>query len=125
MTVAVFVLLQTMNSPRSISPREAELLLRTEPSAIALDVRTAGEFLGPTGHLRGAVHIPVDELEERLGELAGFSGRTIVVYCRSGHRSRNAATFLEGRGYTALNLAGGIVEWNGLSLPVVHGDRSE
>ena len=123
--VAAFFLLQIMNGPKNISPREAEVLLRTDTTVVALDVRTVGEFLGPTGHLRRAVHIPVDELEERLEELERFSGRTIVVYCRSGHRSRNASSFLEGRGFRALNLTGGIVEWNALSLPVASGNRTE
>jgi rhodanese-related sulfurtransferase len=123
--LAVFVALQSMNSPRSISPPEAEVLLRTDTSALVLDVRTMGEFLSPTGHLRGAIHIPVEEIEDRVGELAPFAGRTLVVYCRSGRRSRNAASFLEGRGFVAYNLEGGILEWNALSLPVVHGNQPE
>ena len=123
--LAAFVLLQIMKSPRSISPREAEQLLRTDTTVVALDVRTPGEFIGPTGHLPGAVLLPVDEIADRLGELAPFSGRTMVVYCRSGHRSRNAASFLEERGFTVFNLSGGIVEWNSLALPVVHGNSPE
>ena len=123
--LTVLIVHQTMKSPHSITPHDAELLLRSDSSVVALDVRTPAEFTGPSGHLRGAIHIPVDDLEERLGELTPYSGRTLIVYCRSGHRSSRAASLLEERGFTTFNLEGGIVEWNSTSLPVIHGSQAE
>jgi rhodanese-related sulfurtransferase len=62
-----------------------------------VDVRTAGEFAA--GHLPGAVNIPYDEIERRLGEV-GPPGAPVLIYCRSGRRSGIAAQRLEARGYT-------------------------
>jgi len=62
--------------------------------AFLLDVRTPGEF--QTGHIRGAVNIPVQELGRRLSEVP--SGKAVVVYCRSGMRSATAARMLSSQG---------------------------
>ena len=67
-----------------------------------VDVRTAGEYA--SGHLDGAVNIPLHELQKRLGELGG-QDRTIVVYCASGQRSSRAKGLLRGAGFKkVLNL---------------------
>jgi rhodanese-related sulfurtransferase len=62
--------------------------------------------------------IPVEDLERRIGELAGIKGKLIIAYCRSGRRSRNAATFLQGKGFRVLNMEGGILAWGKEGLPV-------
>jgi phage shock protein E len=64
--------------------------------ALLLDVRTPEEFA--SGHVRGAVNIPVQELAGRMHEL-GSTGRDIVVYCRSGGRSATAASLLRRAGF--------------------------
>lgn len=68
-----------------------------------LDVRTAEEF--EEGHLPGALHIPVDELRERLGELP--EGKELFVYCQVGIRGYIACRILTQNGYRARNLSGG------------------
>lgn len=71
-----------------------------DAGALILDVRSVFEF--HAGHVTGAVNVPLEELDERLGEL-GPSARTIVVYCRSGARSRQAAQVLERAGFDVLD----------------------
>ncbi|MBL8145321.1 MAG: rhodanese-like domain-containing protein, partial [Anaerolineae bacterium] len=68
-----------------------------------VDVRTPEEFA--SGHLPGAVNIPLQELPGRLGEIA--VGEPVVLYCRSGNRSGQAAQLLAGEGYTQILDLGG------------------
>lgn len=112
------MVVQFLRSPGSIGSHDALALLEADTTAVLLDVRTPAEFHGPTGRLRNALLIPLDELTRRLPELDTFKGRTIIVYCRSGVRSRNATSVLESEGHRALNLEGGILEWSNLGLPV-------
>lgn len=67
--------------------------------ALVVDVRTPGEFAG--GHVKGALNVPVSDLERRLGEL-GAPGK-VVVYCASGMRSARAAKFLKSKGFEVLD----------------------
>ncbi|MDD5435508.1 MAG: rhodanese-like domain-containing protein, partial [Nitrospira sp.] len=69
------------------------------------------------GHIEGAVNIPVSELESRLGELS--RDKSIIVYCRSGSRSRSAADILVKNGFTQVYNMGGIVDWINSGYPVV------
>lgn len=91
---------------------QARSEVRRDPHALVadgatlLDVRTAEEFAA--GHLEGAVNIPVDQVEARLPEIP--RDRPVVVYCRSGARSRNAASVLRRSGYDVEDL-GSINEW--------------
>lgn len=72
-----------------------------EQGALLLDVRTAEEY--GAGHLAGAVNIPVQQLAERLSEV-GTRERPVVVYCRSGGRSAQAASLLQRAGYQVCDL---------------------
>lgn len=91
---------------------QARTEVRRDPHALVaegatlLDVRTAQEFAA--GHLDGAVNIPVDQVEARLPEIP--RDRPVVVYCRSGARSRNAASVLRRSGYDVEDL-GSIDQW--------------
>ena len=73
-----------------------------------LDVRTPGEYA--SGHLPGAINIPVQELAARLNE-AGAKNQPIVVYCRSGARSAQAKQLLAARGFTAIHDLGAMSRW--------------
>tara|TARA_B100001113_G_scaffold223547_1_gene183525 strand:- start:2879 stop:3247 length:369 start_codon:yes stop_codon:yes gene_type:complete len=57
--------------------------------------------------------IPVQEIEKRIGELKKFKNKKIIVYCRSGNRSRIATKILNENGFNAYNLNGGMTEWEG------------
>lgn len=81
-----------------------------EGGVVLLDVRTAGEYNG--GHMKGAIHIPVQELATRTDELKKHIDREIVCYCQSGSRSLMGAARLKKLGYRTASLDGGIAEWN-------------
>lgn len=76
--------------------------------ALLLDVRTREEFA--ERHLPGAVNIPVQELDKRMAEV-GAKDKPVVIYCRSGRRSAQAATMLQKAGYQKLLDLGGIDNW--------------
>lgn len=88
-----------------------ELVARSHPEDLTLlDVRQPMEYR--TGHIAGAISIPVAQLEERLAELD--PGRKTVVYCAAGVRSRAAASLLLHHGFREVyNLEGGFQSWQG------------
>jgi len=80
------------------------------PAIVVLDVRTQSEY--DSGHIRGAVWIPVTELEARIGELAVHKNQEIIVYCGSGARSVTASEILQSHDFTkVINMVGGISAW--------------
>ena len=95
----------------------AELARRREEGAFVLDVRNESEYV--TGHVPGAVLIPLDELGGRMGELPG--GQQLLVICRSGARSATAVEALRGAGYDATNVSGGTLDWLEAGYDVVEG----
>jgi rhodanese-related sulfurtransferase len=84
--------------------------LKNQNNMLLLDVRTDPER--KKGHIKGSLHIPLNQLRRRKQELERFKNKEIVCYCRTGNRSLNAAVFLQKNGYNASNLKGGIVSWN-------------
>ena len=84
------------------------MLFRSDKFTV-LDVREPDEWA--SGHIPGAKHIPLGELETRHGELDKKS-ETVVV-CRSGGRSSVACEFLSGMGYNVINMPGGMTAWQG------------
>lgn len=82
-----------------------------------VDVRELDERTGPEGHVEGSLHVPLGSLKARLAELP--EDRPIVTICRSGKRSAQATVILRENGRpNAANLAGGMLRWNALGLPV-------
>jgi phage shock protein E len=73
-----------------------------------VDVRTPREFA--SGHLPGAVNLPVDDLVNRLREV-GPKDTPVVVYCASGNRSAQAASLLRAQGYTSIADLGAMRRW--------------
>lgn len=74
---------------------------------LLLDVRTAQELA--TASVHGAVHIPMQEIPARIGELEPWRGRDIVVMCHHGVRSDRVARYLADQGFARVhNLLGGI-----------------
>ena len=86
-------------------------------SPVLLDVRTPQEFA--SGHLAGAVNVPVTSLQGRLPSLGLGEGRLVVAICLSAHRSPPAVRLLRRTGIEARQLAGGMIAWRMAGLPVV------
>ncbi len=92
---------------------------KKEGEAVLLDVRQPEEYR--TGHLPGALFIPLPNLIDKVGELD--PEKAVLAYCRSGNRSRAAAAFLLSEGFSEVySLDGGITAWNG---HVATGDYTE
>lgn len=83
--------------------------------AVILDVRRQDEW--DAGHAPTAVHIPIEELQNRLGELPSTDG-PIPVVCRGGGRSARAAKWLGENGYQAINVSGGMKAWHAAGKPM-------
>ncbi len=87
-------------------------------NALVLDVRDAAEF--EAGHIADAVHIPVANLEERLGELKKYKNKAILVSCQRGARAAKACDILRKAEFTQVhNLQGGLNAWVEAKLPIV------
>lgn len=94
----------------------ARIIANLKP--FVLDVRTPAEFA--EGHLEGATLLPVQELQQRLGELAAHKREPVFVYCHSGNRSTVASKLLVDAGFEQVfNLRKGINDWKAAGLPVV------
>ena len=81
----------------------------TEEGYIILDVRTQEEY--DQGHIPGAIVISYEEIEEKAEEVLTDKDQLILVYCRSGRRSKIAAEALVELGYTNIKEFGGIIDW--------------
>jgi rhodanese-related sulfurtransferase len=84
------------------------------PGLQVLDVREDVEWRA--GHIPGARHVPLGRLVARLAELP--EGQTLVV-CRVGSRSAGAVAYLQQQGYDAVNLDGGLLDWQAAGRPLV------
>lgn len=93
----------------SITAKEAKEIMDTEEGYLILDVRTQEEY--DEGHVPGAVLIPNMEIENRAEEELPDKEQLILVYCRSGRRSKLAAQILTDLGYTNVKEFGGILDW--------------
>lgn len=102
----------------SITPQQAQELIKAGENVAIVDVRTPDEFTQE--HIEGALLIPLQTLDKNLALIAGVKNQKIIVYCHSGNRSVSASRILANNGFTPLNLKGGISEWKAQGLSVVH-----
>ena len=99
------------NTYRSIKMDEAVTMMAQETSYIILDVRRPDEFAA--GHIPNAINVPNETIgTAEISELPN-KDQLIMVYCRSGRRSKEAAEKLVKLGYTNIVEFGGILDWKG------------
>jgi rhodanese-related sulfurtransferase len=99
------------NSYKSVSPEEAEEIMKTQSGYIILDVRRPDEYAA--GHIPGAINVANETIgTAEIPELPN-KDQLILVYCRSGRRSKEAAEKLVKLGYTNIVEFGGILDWKG------------
>jgi phage shock protein E len=84
-------------APPAIGPDE---------DVVFVDVRTRGEYAA--GHVKDAHHIPYDQMAARWQELARHKDRRVLLYCRTGRRSRIATQLLRDQGFARAENAGGL-----------------
>lgn len=92
-----------------ISVKEAKEIIDTERNIIILDVRREDEY--QTGHIEDVVCIPNEVISNQAESLLPDKEQEILVYCRSGNRSRQAANKLLDLGFTNVKDFGGIIDW--------------
>ena len=93
----------------NITAEEAKQIMDTEEGYIILDVRTQEEY--DQGHIPGATQISHEEIAEKAEDVLTDKDQLILVYCRSGRRSKLAAEALVELGYTNIKEFGGIIDW--------------
>ena len=93
----------------NITAEEAKEIMDSEEGYIILDVRTREEY--DQGHIPGAILIPNTAIEEKAEDVLTDKNQLILVYCRSGRRSKIAAEALVELGYTNIKEFGGIIDW--------------
>ena len=93
----------------NITAEEAKQIMDSEEGYIILDVRTQEEY--DEGHIPGATQISHEEIAEKAEDVLTDKEQLILVYCRSGRRSKIAAEALVELGYTNIKEFGGIIDW--------------
>lgn len=93
-----------------ITAEEAKKIMDSGEEHIILDTREQDEFY--EGHIPGAILIPYTEIENKAEETLPDKDKLILVYCRSGRRSKIAAESLAKLGYTNVKEFGGIIDWS-------------
>ena len=93
----------------NITAEKAKQLMDTEENYIILDVRTQEEY--DQGHIPGAILIPDNRIDADAEKVLTDKNQLILVYCRSGRRSKLAAERLVKLGYTNIKEFGGILDW--------------
>jgi rhodanese-related sulfurtransferase len=101
--VAVYFMFMKGSDVSSVEARQL-----VQAGARLVDVRSPSEFAA--GHIPGAINIPVQQLDTRMNELQPKDA-AVVVYCRSGHRSGNAARMLKSAGFAAVHDLGPMSRW--------------
>lgn len=97
------------NSYEQITPEQAKTIMDTEKDYIIIDARTEEEFA--EGHIENAILIPEYEIKDRAEKELPDKEQLILVYCRSGRRSKIASEELVKLGYTNVKEFGGIIDW--------------
>ena len=100
---------KTQDGYYQITPEEAHEIMLTETDYVILDVREESEYA--EGHIHNAVLLPDYEVFERASEVLPDKDKMILVYCRSGRRSKNASAELAEMGYGNVYEFGGIIDW--------------
>ena len=93
----------------NITAEEAKVLMESKEGYVILDVRAQEEY--DQGHIPGAIVIPHEEITEKAEAVLQDKNQLILVYCRSGRRSKIAADALVELGYTNIKEFGGILDW--------------
>ena len=102
---------------KTISVSDARAMIQSSSNLLVVDVRTPEEYT--QGHLKGAINIPLSDLQLRIGGLE--QNRPMLVYCQTGSRSAQASSILVKAGFTQVyNLDGGMTAWINSGYPTVN-----
>ena len=102
---------ETTNPIQYVSMDEITTIMQENTNYIILDARTIEEY--NEGHIPNAICIPNETIDETVTKQLPNKDQLILIYCRSGNRSKQAALKLQQLGYTNLVEFGGIIDWEG------------
>lgn len=95
--------------------------LDTGEDVLLLDVRSAEDYVGEQGHVKGSLLIPLEELSTRLSEIEKFQEKTVMTICRTDRRSAQAAQILAKNGFSDVHVVKqGMTDWNVKGYPIVN-----
>lgn len=115
--VAAIFMQHRARSSRSVGPQQAVMMINRN-DAVVLDIRDKKEF--DSGHIVDSVNIPLSKLSQRITELDKYKQKPVVVVCKMGQLSGDAAKTLQQAGFAqVVKLGGGIAEWKAQSLPLL------
>ena len=116
-TLGAIMMYHQRTGASSIGPQKAVMLINRQ-GAVVVDVREKKDF--DTGHIVDSINIPLAKLKQRLSELRKHKEKPVVVVCKLGQHSSDAAKTLQESGYAEVfRLSGGLTEWKAQSLPLV------
>ena len=124
LVIVVVLLIRSWVAPRlsgvgDVDPAGAIRMINHDDAAV-VDVRAGDEFA--QGHILNALNLPLGTLENHLKTLEDHKDRPVIVNCRSGQRSAQAARTLRKHGFEKVyNLSGGIMAWEKAELPLTRG----
>lgn len=95
-----------------LDARGLDILLQSDPNLLLIDVREPDELTGPLGKIPQSRNVPMQELEKNPEQFP--RDKTLVLICRSGHRSLKAANLLAAHGYVVYSVDGGMQSWRQL-----------
>ena len=99
------------NSYRQITQEQAKEMMKADDGHIVVDVRRLDEY--DAGHIPGAICVPNESITDKQPAELPDLDQIILVYCRTGRRSKEASQKLFDIGYTNIYEFGGIVDWTG------------
>jgi phage shock protein E len=104
---------------RDVSEKDVLGMSEKGEGPVLVDVRSATEYA--SGHVPGAINIPVSEVADRLTDLTPHKGQGVVLYCEQGGRALRAATVLLSAGFPDVrHLKGDMSGWRAAGLPIEH-----
>ena len=116
-TLGAIIFYHRRTSASSVAPQEAIMMINRK-NAIVIDVRERKEF--DSGHIVDSLNIPLKNLKQRLNELRKHEQKPLIVVCKLGQHSGEAAKLLQEAGHDeVVRLNGGLTEWKAQSLPLV------
>lgn len=116
-TLGSIILHHQKTGALSVGPQKAVMLINRQ-DAVVVDVRDKKEF--DTGHIVDSMNIPLAKLKQRITELKKHKQKPVVVVCKLGQQSGDAAKTLQESGHEEVyRLSGGLTEWKAQSLPLV------
>lgn len=102
---------------KGVGPQQAVMLINRS-DAIVVDVRDKKEF--ESGHIVDSIHIPLAKLHQRVTELKKYQDKPVIVVCKLGQHSGDAAKKIQAAGHEQVfKLSGGVTEWKAQSMPLI------